>query len=370
MQNNSHDTVKVLLVDDDEEDYLIIKHLFASMKGIDSELEWVDSSEKGIEKIQEHRHDAYLIDYRLDALTGLDVLKEVQAHERNEPFILLTGVGDQAIERKSLNLAASDYLVKKNLTSDILSRTLYYALGRKEQERQKLDQLMELNRMKDEFISIASHQLRTPATTVKQYVAMVLDGIGGEISEKQRAFLHKAYESNERQLAIINDLLKVAQVDAGAMKLVLKDANISQLVQDAVDDFTPSFTQADQHITTAITEHIYAHVDENALRMVIDNLLENARKYSEAGGVTTATVEQTSTTIRVSIVDEGVGIKYPERLFKKFSRIENKLSTEVGGTGLGLYWAQTVARMHGGDLLYEQNNPQGSKFILELSSVK
>jgi CheY-like chemotaxis protein len=160
-QSNLPKIVRVLLVDDDEEDYLIISRLFSSMKSIESELEWVSSSDEAIEAINEGRHDAYLIDYRLDARTGLDILQEVNALERSEPFILLTGVGDQGIERQSLALAASDYLVKKGLTSDSLARALYYALGRKEQEKQKITQLIELNKAKDEFISIASHQLRT-----------------------------------------------------------------------------------------------------------------------------------------------------------------------------------------------------------------
>lgn len=365
-QSNLSQKVRVLLVDDDEEDYLIIRHLFNSMKSIDSELEWILSSEKAIEAISEARHDAYLIDYRLDARTGLDILHEVNAIERSEPFILLTGVGDQGIERKSLALAASDYLVKKGLTSEGLARTLYYALGRKAQEKQKIEQLLELNRAKDEFISIASHQLRTPVTTVKQYTAMVLDGIGGDINDKQRTFLEKAYESNERQLTIINSLLKVAQIDAGGMELALKDADICRLVAEAAEDFQPAFAHAEQRLSVDVKGRLSAKIDENALRMVIDNLLENALKYSETGASTRIMCRKDNDCIEIAISDEGVGVERPDRLFQKFSRINNKLSTQVGGTGLGLYWAQSIARLHGGDLLYAPNSTSGSTFTLKI----
>jgi signal transduction histidine kinase len=368
-QNNTPQVVRVLLVDDDEEDYLIIRHLFNSMKSIESELEWVASSDEAIEKIKEARHDAYLIDYRLDARTGLDVLEEVGADRRSEPFILLTGVGDQGIERQSLELSASDYLVKKGLTSDNLARTLYYALGRKAQEKQKIEQLIEVNRAKDEFISIASHQLRTPVTTVKQYTAMLIDGMAGELSEKQREFLQKAYESNERQLAIINGLLKVAQIDAGGMELALQSTDVGRMVQEAVEDFRPGFEQVGQTLTCLATKGLLLEVDENALRMVIDNLLENAQKYSEAGGETRIEIAENVASVDIVISDQGVGIEHPERLFQKFSRIANKLSTEVGGTGLGLYWAQSIARLHGGDLTYQENKPNGSKFIITLPYV-
>ena len=371
MQNSTPSVIKVLLIDDDEEDHLIIKRLFASMRATKCELEWASSSDEGIKKILEARHDAYLIDYRLDFRTGLDVLQEVDARERNEPFILLTGVGDQGIERRSLSLAAADYLVKKNLTGENLSRALYYALGRKAQEKQKIDQLMEVNRTKDEFISIASHQLRTPVTTIKQYLAMVIDGLGGDtLTTRQLAFLQKAYESNERQLTIINNLLKVAQIDAGTMELAQKEVDISQIICEAIEDFSPIFRKADQVLDGKVNSVTRAYIDENAIRMVIDNLLENAKKYSESGAKTEVKIVHIDSMLRLIVADEGVGVSRPERLFKKFSRIENKLSTQVGGTGLGLYWAQSIARLHGGDLVYESNHPHGSQFILELPIVK
>lgn len=368
--NNTPDIIRVLLVDDDEEDYFIIKRLFASMKSINTELEWVATSDEAIEKINEGGYDAYFVDYRIDGRTGLDVLHEVNALERAEPFILLTGVGDQGIERESLQLAASDYLVKKNLTSDSLSKALYYALGRKEQEKQKIDQLLALNRTKDEFISIASHQLRTPATTVKQYVAMVLDGFASEINDLQRKLLTKAYESNERQLVIINNLLKVAQIDAGKLELSQKEVDMNNVVRSATQDLFSLFEAKEQTLIVTTKFPTPAFIDDNAIRMVVDNLLENANKYSKPGVPIDVTVDTFEGMVRVTIADEGVGVSQPERLFQKFSRIENELSTEVGGTGIGLYWAQSIAKLHGGDLKYEPNQPTGSKFILLLPSVK
>lgn len=369
-QNNLPDRIRVLLVDDDEEDYLIIKHLFASVKAINAELEWVDSSDKAIELIEQGAHDAYLIDYRIDARTGFDILNEIKAIDRPQPFILLTGIEDEGIERESIRKAASDYLVKKNLTAASLAKALYYALGRKEQEHQKINNLIEINKTKDEFISIASHQLRTPATTVKQYVAMVIDGLGGELSDKQKTLLSKAYESNERQLTIINNLLKVAQIDSGTVDLARIRTDISQLVSEAVEDFILMFEQNGQKLKYDAEAGAYSDVDENAIRMIIDNLLENALKYSETGAKTIVTVRKNQDQIMVKVADEGVGVSNPERLFKKFSRIENKLSTEVGGTGIGLYWAQSMAWLHGGNLFFKPNEKMGSQFILSLPSVK
>ena len=340
-----------------------------TVRNADAVLARVASSDEAIEKIGAATHDVYLIDYRIDGRTGLDVLQEVRAIERLEPFILLTGVGDLDIERESLQLAASDYLVKKNLTSESLARALYYALGRKEQEKQKINHLLEINRSKDEFISIASHQLRTPVTTVKQYIAMVLDGHAGDLSEKQQRFLDKAYKSNERQLSIINNLLKVAQVDSGAYNLARQRIDVSEIVKSAAEDFTPIFASNNQTISSSYDIRAEGMVDESAIRMIIDNLLENACKYSRPQSNTHIAVALNLGMIEVSVEDHGVGVDEPDKLFKKFSRIENELSTEVGGTGLGLYWAQSVARLHDGDLVYEAHDA-GSKFKLLLPSVK
>ena len=365
-RNSTLDTVRVLLVDDDEEDYLIIKHLFGLMKTIKCELEWVSTSDAATKRIADKAHDAYLVDYRIDGQTGLDILHEAKVHERPEPFILLTGIGDHEIERRSLEEAAADFLIKKGLTSDNLAKTLYYALGRKEQEKQKIEQLLELNRSKDEFISIASHQLRTPATTVKQYVAMVLDGLGGELNTRQKELLTKAYESNERQLVIVNDLLQVAQVDAGRMQLSRSTRDVSVLARRVVEDFTPFFSTENQTLIAEIEEGIHISIDENAIRMVMDNLLENAKKYSHSTTQTTLRLYQDKEHVYIEVADEGVGVNNPAKLFQKFSRIENERATEVGGTGLGLYWAQSIAKLHDGEIVYEPNKPHGSRFVLKL----
>jgi two-component system sensor histidine kinase/response regulator len=366
MDQKLFNQIRVLLVDDDEDDYLIIKQMFASMKSSPFILEWISDSKTAIKAIKESRHDAYLVDYRLDALTGLDVLRKVNAFDRPEPFILLTGVGDRDIEFESIQLAASDYIVKRGLNAEVLSRTLYYALGRKEIERHKIEQLIEINNSKDEFISIASHQLRTPATAVKQYVSMVLDGYMGEITEKQRATLQRAYDGNERQLTIVNDLLKVAQIDAGGMELVINEVDVSSAVTRAVEDLRQIVEERQQKLVVTIEEGLHASIDENSIRMVIDNLIDNASKYSQPGGEVTVELTRSVNDFKLKVKDEGVGVSMPDRLFQKFSRIDNPLSTEVGGTGLGLYWARSIARMHKGDLFYQPNQPKGSVFTLSI----
>jgi len=234
------------------------------------------------------------------------------------------------------------------------------------------EQLMELSKAKDEFISLASHQLRTPATSVKQYINMILDGYGGKISPKVKKLLTTANASNERQLAVINDLLQVAQVDAGKVVLRKEPVNIDDLLASIIRDDTSTFKDRGQK---AKYEHkrrkVTVNADPTKLRMAIENVIDNASKYSPPETTVTVRLTAVSGKVRISIKDEGVGIPKSDikKIFDKFTRIENPLSTVVGGNGLGLYWVKKVIELHGGDITATSVLGKGSTFTITLPSV-
>lgn len=370
MDRSSQTTpISVLLIDDDEEDYIIIKHVFRLIPDSPFTLTWCASYKQAKLLIEKHAHDIYLIDYHLGEYNGLDLLKFAEPQKRPEPFIMLTGMGDRDTEKRSMQLAAADYLVKGTFGPELLSRTLHYSLGRKQNEQQRMEHLLELNRTKDEFISLASHQLRTPATGVKQYVGMVLEGFAGEITTAQRSLLEKAYESNDRQLQIVSDLLKVAQIDAGKVLLRKRATDMGAMVHDVIKEQAATFKGRRQTIHFAPPRSpIMACIDMDRIRMVIENMLDNASKYSDHDTSITVTLTQTKAAVTVSIKDQGVGIaaRDIDKLFGKFSRIYNPLSTQVGGTGLGLYWAQKIVDLHDGSIDVVSEETKGTTFVIHL----
>ncbi len=237
------------------------------------------------------------------------------------------------------------------------------------QRLEYLEHLIEINDSKDEFISVASHQLRTPATAVKQYLGMVLGGMFGELDEMNRDIIQRANDSNERQIGIISDLLKVAQVDSGKLSLVKEDVDLGQLVREIVQDQSEMFKKRDQTIELDVPKQaINAKIDRNIMRMVIENIVDNASKYTEEGKRISITVREDDDTAYVAVTDEGVGIprQMLGKIFEKFSRVDNPLSTKVGGTGLGLYWAKKSTELHGGTVIYEPARPRGSIFTISL----
>jgi hypothetical protein len=230
-------------------------------------------------------------------------------------------------------------------------------------------QLMALNQAKDEFISLASHQLRTPATGVKQYLGMLLQGYAGEITDDQRAFLQTAYESNERQIMIVNDLLQVARIDAGKVTLRPVKTDIVRLVKSVVNEQASRFAERRQKLVLrTVADDLTVHVDADRIRMVLDNIVDNASKYTEHGKAITITVRAKGKRALIAVADQGVGMADEDidKIFQKFSRLENPQAKGVEGSGLGLYWAKKIIDLHGGDIVVRSQVGKGTTFTISL----
>jgi PAS domain S-box-containing protein len=235
--------------------------------------------------------------------------------------------------------------------------------------RQQRQQLVALNQSKDEFISLASHQLRTPATGVKQYLGILLDNYFGELTLAQRQALEVAYESNERQLNIINDLLRVAHIDSGKVVLNKADSDIKKLLQEVMEEQSDRFkTKHQKIIFRSGSKDTVANIDSNRLRMVLENLIDNAIKYTLEDRTIVIEIVSTKSHIAIKIIDEGIGISKEDmpKLFKKFSRIDNTLTSSISGTGLGLYWAKKIITLHEGTLTVDSTPLKGSTFTVRL----
>ncbi len=233
------------------------------------------------------------------------------------------------------------------------------------------EQLVALNQAKDEFISLASHQLRTPATGVKQYVGMLLGGYAGKLTKDQKLMLHKAYEGNERQIQIINSLLLVARVDAGKVRLSRKLTNLTKLLEEAVHEQRGEIDKRKQEVELKLPNKLMAYMDSGYLRMVLDNILNNASKYSYDGQKILITGQSRGGRAIIKISDEGVGIARQDqsKLYQKFGRIENPRTSTVEGNGLGLYWSKKIVDLHEGTMTVKSDVGKGTTFTINLPTT-
>jgi len=234
--------------------------------------------------------------------------------------------------------------------------------------RQQQRTLEDMNRSKDEFISLASHQLRTPATGIKQYLGLILEGFMGEVTPEQHASILKAYESNERQLDTVNSLLRIAQIDAGKITLHKISTDIGKMLESVMDEYKEKFTRRNQSYNITVPPDTMAEIDATHFRMVIENLVDNASKYTPDGGSVDVQAKIKGKKLVITIKDSGVGVEASDipRLFQKFSRIQNDLSESVGGTGLGLYWVEKIVALHGGAIEVKSVVGKGTLFTVSV----
>jgi signal transduction histidine kinase len=231
----------------------------------------------------------------------------------------------------------------------------------------------EIQSAKDELLALASHQLRTPATGVKQYIGILREGYGGTMTARQKEFLDKAYASNERQLNIINDMLFVARADTGNIKFKLKRVDLLSLLKSILGEQSRLIEENNHHLVRRLpAKPLYVEADEEYLRMAIENLFSNAIKYTRQGGTITVKLARTKSRAVLTVEDTGVGVKkkYYHLLFRKFSRVPNDLTNKVSGSGIGLYLVKKIMDAHHGEIEFKSLSKKGSKCILTLPRVK
>ena len=248
-------------------------------------------------------------------------------------------------------------------------RNQYETEKRLELLTEQRNALVKINKTKDDFIALASHQLRTPATAVKQYIRLLLDDFFGPIPAAQAEYLQIAYDSNERQLTVINDLLKTAQLDSSTFKLDSKSHNIVAVAQEAVADLQTIVKIRNQTVVFESSHKtIPIMADPIEMKLVLVNLLENASKYSYPGAEISVSIVKKATSMLISITDTGVGINKDnqKRIFDKFTRVDNDLSDTVTGNGLGLYWVKQITEKHKGTITLASELKKGSTFTVKL----
>lgn len=226
-----------------------------------------------------------------------------------------------------------------------------------------------VEKIKTEFVSISAHQLRTPLSAIKWTLKMLLDGDLGELTKEQKEFLEKTYQSNERMINLINDLLNVTRIEEGKYlyKLTLNDLSlISQsLINSYKEEAKRKKIEINFHFPKELPKVI---IDEEKIRLAIQNLIENAIRYTPEGGKIDVKIEKKGKEIEFSIKDTGIGIpkKEQERVFTKFFRGSNAIRMETEGSGLGLFITKNIVEAHGGRIWFKSKEGKGTTFYFTL----
>ncbi len=226
----------------------------------------------------------------------------------------------------------------------------------------------EVSKMKSEFISTVSHELKTPLASVRGYVQLIKEGDAGEINKTQKEFLGVVMSESDRLTSLINDLLDVEKLESGNITLKKASLDITELAKNV---FTTMDRLANEKgITMKIThqnEKVVVMADRKRMHQVLANLVSNAIKYTIEGEMGIDFISNNGYA-EIIVWDTGIGIttKEQEHLFERFYRVDNSMTREVGGTGLGLFITKNIIELHGGSMRVESEKGKGSRFILSL----
>lgn len=228
----------------------------------------------------------------------------------------------------------------------------------------------EIERMKTEFVSLAAHQLRTPLSAIKWSIQMMLEGDMGPVNEKQKEFLSKTYESNERMITLINDLLNVTRIESGRYLYQPSFVQMEDVIEAQFQLYRAEAERRGVVLTFARPEKPSpkALVDPEKIGIVIQNLIDNALRYTPQGGEVTVQLTYDTKELRVQVKDTGLGIPKGEqaKIFEKFYRASNVKKVHTEGSGLGLYITKHIVEIHGGKIWFESVESKGTAFIFTL----
>ena len=235
--------------------------------------------------------------------------------------------------------------------------------------------LKEIDRMKTEFVSVASHQLRTPLTAIKLFTDMLARGEVGKLNKEQKEYLDNVSQSTERMVRLVNDLLNVTRIESGRLKVETQKIDIKKFLKSIISEAKPLAQSRGEVITFNDNNIQLSHIplDQNLMRQVIHNLIINSIRYSlkNKGKIIVSLEKKDNENFIIKVADNGIGI--PEanqaRMFEKFYRADNAIKAITEGTGLGLYVAKMIVEQSGGKIWFTSKKDKGATFYVQLPIV-
>jgi signal transduction histidine kinase len=364
--------LQVLLVEDNKADARLLHEMFSKEPRGSFVLSHLTHMREAEARLAQGGVDIVLLDMGLPDGHGLETLRRARAADPEVVMIVMTGLEDEALAAEAMKEGAQDYLIKGQIENRALPRALRHAI---ERHRMQLEtDLMRQNqvRLRDEFLSHVSHELRSPLTSIYSFSTIIADGLAGETSPQQDEYLQIIMRNVCQLQAMIEDLLEVTQAQSGKLSVELQSVSVNDAIIYAVDTLQGAAKEKDINLSFDPFPALpAAYADAMRLRQILTILLDNAIKFTQAGGavqVTARPYEKDENLLLVEVSDTGCGIspEAAEHIFEHLYQVTDPGRAGRKGLGLGLHIAKDLVTRLGGQIWVQSEPQKGSHFVFTL----
>lgn len=349
------DGVRVLLVEDNTGDARLIREALGECG---FEVDVAERLRDGLDRLEGQPVDVVLLDLSLPDSAGLGTFRTFRERCEEVPIVVLSGLDDADVAREAVGAGAQDYLVKGREDPEALRRTIEYAIER----NRIVAELRELNRLKGEFVAIASHELRAPLTSLVGFAQLLRTRWGDLGEDDRRDAIARIDEGGRRLLRLVDDLLTMSRIESGMGDPCPQDVVLVESVRAVLE----GLGKAGEGVRISCPPGLLVRADPTHVEQILGNLVANGLTHGEPPVEVEASREAGMVQIRVRDRGPGIPEDFVDRLFEKFTRARG---AQRGGTGLGLSIVQALAAANDGEVVYEAAEPTGACFRVRLRAV-
>ncbi|MEY2880628.1 MAG: hypothetical protein RLZZ15_3008 [Verrucomicrobiota bacterium] len=364
---------RILVIDDDR---LNLRILSGILKGAGYALAEGDSGERALEQYETFRPNLVLLDVMMPGIDGFETCRRLKKTYGADcaPVIFITAKNESDDVVEGLDAGGVDYLPKPFKPKEVLARIRSHLANQAlvEQQKHLVAQLSAANSSKNKFLGMAAHDLRNPLASIRGLAEFLRDGAVGPLSADQLDLIQTIHGASQSMLELVNELLDVATIESGELKIHLEGHNLADLIAKSVALTNMEASKKQTRVDFIPTAPVPTFALDGAkMRQVVDNLLSNAVKYSPPGSTITVTLgaDLVARTCSFAVQDQGPGIPEGERdkLFKDFSRLSVRPTGGEKSTGLGLAICRKIVEAHGGTVVANNLPTRGCEFRVTLS---